>query len=85
MESDNVTFSSLTEEILGSIQEHFNNIFDSLDSMKPKKFYRKIRTRKGIKRRYMIVYNPLYDYFLDELSFPVRFMSNYLHSRNAKL
>lgn len=85
MESCNESFSSLAEDLLGNIQDNFNSIIGLIEDTKPKKFYRKIRTRKGIKRRYMICVNPLNDILIDSLHYPVQFIRRYLESKHEKI
>lgn len=68
------------EEALNSLD--FNNLFSTIEESmnylfeeaRPKIFYRKFRTNKGIKRRYMIKTNPIANYILDTQSLNLRFL-----------
>ena len=64
----NNEFLNICESVFVSgVDDIFDTINILLEEVTPKKFYRKTRTRKGIKRRYMIKVNPVCSMLADNL------------------
>lgn len=80
--NDMAGISDIFDDFVDDFVDNFKFLFEELEETKPIKFYRKIRTRKGIKRRYMIRINPLHDLILDQSLFSIRRLKHGISQRS---
>ena len=68
-DNENLIFSNAVKSIMNVLEPP-----EALINYKRKLIYRKYRTKKGIKKRYLLIYNPINEMLIDSYLFSTRFL-----------
>lgn len=68
-DNENLIFSNTVKSIMNVLEPP-----KALINYKRKLIYRKYRTKKGIKKRYLLIYNPITEMLIDNYLFSTRFL-----------
>ena len=72
-DNENLIFSNAIKSIMNVLETP-----EAFINYKSKLIYRKYRIKKGIKKRYLLIYNPITEMLIDNYLFSIRFLRHRL-------
>lgn len=77
-DNENLIFSNAVKSIMNVLEPP-----EALINYKRKLIYRKYRTKKGIKKRYLLIYNPITEMLIDNYLFSHHLINRLSHKYNC--